>query len=148
MFSNEDELVKEIEAMDTDNAYKNRGGLNKPVVKETTDCAGAMQDGGNNPDAGQFIAPYGGKKKGENIITRTFAEGKKRTVYMTEDQVKYIKKKTVDEATTTFNATSAGNAMGDITPPGAFTDAETANHKNICVDKNLMKGGVTGVKTK
>ena len=141
-FTNEEQMVKEIETMDKDNAYKTRGGLNKPINE--TDCAGCMQEGGDNPDAGQFVVPYG-KKKGSGIITRTFAEGKKRTVYMTEDQVKHLKK-IIGEATAN---------PSEITPASelaypAFNDkkfaGETTDHHNICADKNLMKGGVTGVK--
>ena len=132
IFSNEEQMVKDIEDMDKDGKHAKCGGLNKKVINET-DCGGCMQGGGDNPDAGQYVAPLNG---GKPI---------KRTVYMTEDQVRHLKK-IMGESTTTFNVTSAGNAMGDITPPGAFGDKETMNHKNICADPNLMKGGVTGRK--
>ena len=56
-------------------------------------------------------------------------------------QVKHLKK-VIDEATA---STSDVTPAGDLAWP-AFADAETTNHKNICADKNLMKGGVTGVK--
>ena len=126
MFSNEEQMVKDIENMDKEGVYAKRGGLNKPVNE--CDCAGCMQGGGDNPDAGQYVKPLGGKPI-------------KRTVYMTEDQVRHLKK-VMDEATA---------STSDVTPAGelawpAFADKETTNHKNICADKNLMKGGVTGVK--
>lgn len=121
MFCDEDNMIKDIEAMDKDKKYAKCGGLNKKVVNET-DCAGCMQGGGENPDAGQYIAP----------ISKPI----KRTILMTEDQLEYLRNN-IEEATTTFNATSAGNAMGDMTPPGVFGDKETLNHKNILKDKNL-----------
>lgn len=54
VFDDEQRLVDEIKMMDNyDNAYATRGGLNE------TDCAGAMQGGGANPDAGQYTVPFG-----------------------------------------------------------------------------------------
>lgn len=126
MFSNEDQMVKDIESMDKEGKYAKCGGLNKKVVNET-DCAGCMQGGGENPEAGQYVAPIG--------------KPIKRTIYMTEDQVNYLKK-VIDEATA---STSDVTPAGELAYP-AFTDAETADHKNICSDPELMKGGVTGVK--
>ena len=128
MFSNEEQMVKDIEDMDKDGKYAKCGGLNKKPVNEM-DCAGSLQGGGNNFDAGEVVAPI---NAGKPI---------RRTVYMTEDQVKHLKK-VIDEATA---STSDVTPAGDLAWP-AFADAETTNHKNICADKNLMKGGVTGVK--
>jgi len=123
VFSNENEIVKDIEAMDKDGVYAKRGGLNKKINE--TDCAGCMQAGGENPDAGQYVAPMG--------------KPIKRTIYMTEAQVEYLKQN-VDEAT-------AGDiGQGYTVPFGVKGSDETMNHQNICSDKNLMKGGVTGVK--
>jgi hypothetical protein len=137
MFTDEEQMVKDIEEMDTDNAYKTRGGLNKAIVKET-DCGAALQGGGDEFEDGEYS-----RKLGNKIISRTFAEGKKRTVFMTEDQVRYIKK-TIDEATA---STSDVTPASELAYP-AFTDAETANHKNICSDPELMKGGVAAGKQK
>lgn len=131
MFSNEDQMVKDIEAMDKDEAYKKRGGLNKPIVKET-DCGGCLQGGGENPDAGEYVAPMG--------------KPIKRTILMNEDQFNYLKR-TLEEATA---------SVSDVTPASelaypAFSGdknfaGDTLNHDNICADKNLMDGGVAGGK--
>lgn len=123
MFTNEEQMVKDIEAMDKDGVYTKRGGLNKKINE--TDCAGCMQGGGDNPDEGEYVAPMG--------------KPIKRTIYMTEAQVEYLKQN-VDEAT-------AGDiGQGYTVPFGVKGSDETMNHQNICSDKNLMKGGVTGVK--
>ena len=125
MFTNEDEMVKEIEAMDKDKAYANRGGLNKKPVNET-DCAGALQGGGDNFDAGEIVTPI---NAGKPI---------RRTVYMTEDQVKYIKK-VMDEATAGHDVTPAGELAYPAFDNKDFA-GETLDHQNICADKELMKG--------
>ncbi len=125
MFTDEEQMVADIEAMDKDGAYKNRDGLNKPIVKET-DCAGCMQGGGERPNAGQYDAnALGGKK-----IMR-------RTILMNEEQFEYLKKQ-IEEATA---STSDVTPASELAYP-AFGDAETNNHKNICADPELMKGGV------
>ena len=126
MFTDEEQMVADIEAMDKDGAYKNRGGLNKPIVKET-DCAGCMQAGGKNPDAGQFVQPVG----------KTI----RRTILMNEEQFEYLKKQ-IEEATA---STSDVTPATELAYP-AFGDAETNNHKNICADPELMKGGVAAGK--
>ena len=126
MFTDEEQMVADIEAMDKDGAYKNRGGLNKPIVKET-DCAGCMQGGGNNPDAGQFVQPAG--------------KPIRRTILMNEEQFEYLKKQ-IEEATA---STSDVTPASELAYP-AFGDAETNNHKNICADPELMKGGVAAGK--
>jgi hypothetical protein len=60
VFSNEQELVDEIKAMDYDNAYASRGGLNEEGEGGgATSCGSVMQAGGINPDAGQYTAPFG-----------------------------------------------------------------------------------------
>ena len=133
MFTDEEQMVKDIQEMDKDGAYKNRGGLDKPIVKET-DCAFAMQAGGNNPDAGQYVTNGLKGKKGDGIV--------RRTILMNEDQFNYLKQKALEEATA---------STSDVTPAGelawsAFGDAETNNHKNICADPELMKGGVAAGK--
>lgn len=130
MFSNEEQMVKDIEAMDKDKAYAKRGGLNKKINE--TDCASCMQGGGNNPEEGQYIGNALKNKKNKPDVMR-------RTIYMTEAQVEYLKQN-VDEAT-------AGDiGQGYTVPFGVKGSDETMNHQNICSDKNLMKGGVTGVK--
>lgn len=119
MFSNEEQMVKETEAMDTDGKYAKCGGLDKKVNE--CDCAGCMQGGGDNPDAGQYVKPLG--------------KPVKRTIYMREDQVRHLKK-VMDEGADT-------GSVGDYTYTApAFSDAETRNHKGIFKDKNLMAGGV------
>lgn len=134
MFTDEEQMVKDIEEMDTDGAYKNRGGLNKPIVKET-DCAGCLQGGGENPEAGEVFLPMG------KTITRKLPETRVKNVFMTEDQIKHLKK-VMSEATA---GTSEVTPASELAWP-AFGDAETENHKNICADPELMKGGVAAGK--
>lgn len=127
MFTDEDKMVKDIEDMDIDGKYKKCGGLNKKPVNET-DCAGALQGGGDNFDAGEVVTPI---NAGKPI---------RRTVYMTEDQVRYIKK-VMDEATA---GTSDITPASELAYPAFSGDkgfaGETLNHQNICADKELMKG--------
>ena len=127
MFTDEEQMVKDIEAMDKDGAYKNRGGLNKPIVKET-DCAGCLQGGGEHFEDGEYNT-----KLTRKPITRT--------VLMNEDQFNYLKK-SLEEATA---STSDVTPASELAYP-AFGDAETNNHKNICADPELMKGGVAAGK--
>lgn len=64
VFANEQELVDEIKAMDYDNAYALRGGLNEEGEGGgATSCGSVMQGGGGNPDAGQFTVPFGGVQR-------------------------------------------------------------------------------------
>lgn len=71
------------------------------------DCAGCLQGGGDNFDAGEYSKPISSPIK-------------RKTIYITEDQLEHL-----EEATTTFNA-------GDYTYTApAFGDKETLNHKNI-----------------
>lgn len=58
VFKDTDKLITDILDMDSDNAYKNRGGYDKDLVSEdgaasggATSCGNVMQGGGTNPDA-------------------------------------------------------------------------------------------------
>ena len=64
VFKDTEKLITDILDMDSDNAYKNRGGYDKDIMNEdgaasggATSCGNVMQGGGGNPDAGQFITP-------------------------------------------------------------------------------------------
>ena len=65
VFQDTEKLITDILDMDSDNAYKNRGGYDKNLMSEdgaangggATSCGNVMQGGGHNPDAGQFITP-------------------------------------------------------------------------------------------
>ena len=89
---------------------------------DETDCAACLQGGGKNFEAGEYNT-----KLSMPIIHRTFNESrdmmkqnKKKTLKITEKQLKYIK-----EATTTMNA-------GDyIYNAPALGDAETLDHTDI-----------------
>ena len=68
--------------MDSDNAYRNRGGYDKNLVSEegaaaagggATSCGNVMQGGGGNPDSGQYTTPMGSvqrRKFWEPAMTR------------------------------------------------------------------------------
>lgn len=74
VFSNTSKIIKDMLEMDSDNAYKNRGGFDKLLVSEegeggiggATSCGSVMQGGGSNPSAGQYDAPF------KNIQKRDF----------------------------------------------------------------------------
>lgn len=59
VFKDTEQLITDILDMDSDGAYKNRGGYDKDVVEEdgaasgggATSCGNVMQGGGHNPDA-------------------------------------------------------------------------------------------------
>lgn len=53
------------------------------VLKET-DCAGAMQGGGENPDAGQFVTPLG--------------KVQRRRIYVTNEQLEMLKETSTQDA--------------------------------------------------
>jgi hypothetical protein len=53
------------------------------VLKET-DCAGAMQGGGDNPDAGQFVTPLG--------------KVQRRRIYVTNEQLEMLKETSTQDA--------------------------------------------------
>ena len=66
VFQDTEKLITDMLDMDSDNAYRNRGGYDKNLVSEegaaaagggATSCGNVMQGGGGNPDAGQFITP-------------------------------------------------------------------------------------------
>ena len=89
---------------------------------DETDCGGCLQGGGNNFEAGEYNT-----KLSMPIIHRTFNESrdmmkqnKRKTLKITEKQLKYIK-----ETTTTMNA---GDYIYDAP---AFGDAETLDHTDI-----------------
>ena len=94
-----------------------------PMLNEDGEALGSTttfgSDGSNG--SGQFIQPLTAKpsKKQEHIY-------QPKTIQITEEQLDAIK-----EATATFGMTPQGNAMGDITPPGAFNDDETNDHKDM-----------------
>ncbi len=123
VFGNQEQMIKDIESMDTDKKYKKCGGLDKKVNE--TDCAGCMQGGGNNPDAGQFVAPLT-----EKPITRT--------VLMNEEQFEYVKKMLAEDAPAVMN-TPAGDFGFDA--PGLETkgDDPSLDDQNILKDKNLSE---------
>lgn len=66
VFKDTEQLITDILDMDSDNAYKNRGGYDKDVVEEdgaasgggATSCGNAMQGGGHNPDARTIYHSY------------------------------------------------------------------------------------------
>lgn len=67
VFKDNDELIQNILDMDTDNAYKARGGYDQSLVKEdglggggASSCSSVMQAGGGNPSAGQYDTVFGG----------------------------------------------------------------------------------------
>lgn len=66
VFKDTSKLITDILDMDSDDAYKTRGGYDKDLVSEdgaaasgggATSCGNVMQGGGGNPDAGQFMTP-------------------------------------------------------------------------------------------
>jgi hypothetical protein len=91
-------------------------------------CAGALQGGGNNFEAGEF--------------STALDKPIKRTIFMREDQVAHIKK-VLDEATA---------STSDVTPAGelawpAFGDKETCDHKNI-IKSGIPEGKTLGARKK
>lgn len=84
-------------------------------------------DTGDN-GSGQFITPFKPRKKMDEEDTDVVKKPiyTPKTIQITEEQLDAIR-----EATTTFGMTPQGNAMGDMTPPGAFNDDETNNHKDM-----------------
>lgn len=124
---------------------------NDMYLKESTTCGDATggafltgpdgeQEGLNNQIQVPFMTTDKKGKKKTEIVKRTFAEGKKRTIIITNKQKKYL-----EEVTSTMSvgggvdgSVEGGNSYGYDAP--AFVDAETANHKKILTDKNLQKG--------
>ena len=66
VFKDTEQLITDILDMDSDGAYKNRGGYDKDVVEEdgaangggATSCGNVMQGGGHNPDARTIYHSY------------------------------------------------------------------------------------------
>lgn len=56
VFKNTEKLITDILDMDSDYAYRKRGGYSDNSIDES-DCGGVMQGGGTNPDAGQYTTP-------------------------------------------------------------------------------------------
>lgn len=72
-----------------------------------TTCSGAMQGGGSNPDAGQFIQPIG--------------KVQRRKIYVTNEQYKMLKE---------MGTTDAGNYQYDV-PFGSDKNDPAFDHKNM-----------------
>ena len=123
VFGNQEQMIKDIQDMDKDGKYAKCGGLDKKVNE--TDCGGCMQGGGDNPDAGQFVAPLTKKP-----ITRT--------ILMNEDQLSYLKEMLAEDAPAVMN-TPAGDFGYDAPGVDVKKDDPTLNHKNILVDDNLKE---------
>ena len=77
------------------------------IIKET-DCGGAMQGGGTNPDAGQYVKPFG--------------KIQRRKIYVTEKQAEMLKE---------MGTTDAGNYQYDV--PLNFNNGNDPayDHKNM-----------------
>lgn len=58
------------------------------IINET-DCAGVMQGGGDNPDAGQFVPPMKGDKK---------FPVQRRNIYITKEQMEIIRETSTQDA--------------------------------------------------
>ena len=58
-----------------------------------TSCASAMQAGGTNPDAGQYVKPLFGKP-----LRRKIGENKTKTIFVTEEQYKMLQEVTTSDA--------------------------------------------------
>lgn len=72
-----------------------------------TTCSGAMQGGGSNPDAGQFIQPIG--------------KVQRRKIYVTNEQYKMLKE---------MGTVDAGNYQYDV-PFGSDKNDPAFDHKNM-----------------
>lgn len=83
------------------------------IINET-DCGGAMQAGGENPDAGQFVTPLKTNKKDFPV--------QRRRIYVTNEQINMLK-----ETTTT----NVGDYQYDV--PLNFNNGKDPayNHKNM-----------------
>lgn len=82
--------------------------INENDLISETDCGGAMQGGGENPDAGQFIQPLG--------------KVQRRKIYLTKEQAEFLKEMTTHDA---------GNYQYDV--PLNFNNGNDPayNHTNI-----------------
>jgi hypothetical protein len=100
--------------------------INESLISET-DCGGAMQAGGTNPDAGQYTQPLG--------------KVQRRKIYVTQEQSDFLKEMTTHDA---------GNYQYDV--PLNFNNGNdpSYNHKNIITPnfENFSKKKKLGVRKK
>lgn len=100
--------------------------INESLISET-DCGGAMQAGGTNPDAGQYTQPLG--------------KVQRRKIYVTQEQSDFLKEMTTHDA---------GNYQYDV--PLNFNNSKdpSYNHKNIITPnfENFSKKKKLGARKK
>lgn len=84
-----------------------------------TDCGGAMQGGGSNPEAGQYVSPFG--------------KVQRKKIYVTEEQAEMLKE---------MGTTDAGNYQYDVPLKFNGGNDPTYNHQN------MMAKGFPGKKKK
>lgn len=105
------------------------GGGNNAVATNTdaNNISDTQKGAGNASDSGQYVKPLFGKKKKDDIIRRTFNEGRK-TVFITEEQVEFLKEEgegSIYDRGWTFDA-PFNKGEG-----GKKFYATAMNHKNI-----------------
>lgn len=88
-------------------------------VLSETDCGGAMQGGGSNPEAGQYVSPFG--------------KVQRKKIYVTEEQAEMLKE---------MGTTDAGNYQYDVPLEFNGGNDPTYNHQN------MMAKGFPGKKKK
>jgi len=81
--------------------------IEESIISET-DCGGAMQGGGSNPEAGQYVAPFG--------------KVQRRKIYVTEEQAELLKE---------MGTQDAGNYQYDVPLNFNGGNDPTYNHKNM-----------------
>ena len=100
--------------------------INESLISET-DCGGAMQAGGTNPDAGQYTQPL--------------SKVQRRKIYVTQEQSDFLKEMTTHDA---------GNYQYDV--PLNFNNGKdpSYNHKNIITPnfENFSKKKKIGARKK
>ena len=93
--------------------------ISESITLKETDCGGAMQGGGSNPDAGQYTTPLGNVQR--------------RKIYLTQSQSDFLKETTTQDA---------GNYQYDV--PMNLIDKKdpSLNHSNIIANgiPNKKKG--------
>lgn len=93
--------------------------INENLKINETDCGGAMQGGGGNPDSGQYTAPLG--------------KIQRRKIYLTQEQSDFLKEATTQDV---------GNYQYDV--PLSLNDKNdpSLNHKNMIANgiPNKKKG--------
>lgn len=77
-------------------------------VLSETDCGGAMQGGGSNPEAGQYVSPFG--------------KVQRKKIYVTEEQAEMLKE---------MGTTDAGNYQYDVPLEFNGGNDPTYNHQNM-----------------